>query len=161
MNKESIIVIILGLIGVAYGCLRKMGKLQAEADSANVKFNRKIYWTKDRISIISSVLSVAIWYAIFGEWAKKYPGIIDIKRTLFVVAGYSGTSIIQDAFDGFTQSAKKYIRSYVDVKTNTADMMTGVSKAAPIDKVIEKGNEITGADVTKAPPAPKDVETKP
>lgn len=158
MNNESFIVILLGIVGVAFNCTIKMMRLKGDADSANVKFSFGIYWRKDYIAIIAAFLSVAIWYGIFGEWAKKYPQIIDIKRTLFVVAGYSGSSIIQLAFDKFTQSAKKYISSYVDVKTNISDMVTNVSPSTTVEKVIEKGKEVTGEDVTKAPPAPKDIE---
>lgn len=155
--NESFILILLGVAGVAFGCLIKMRRLQGDADSANVKFGWGMYWRKDYLAILASFLSVAIWYGVFGEWAKKYPYIIDIKRTLFVFCGYGGAELIQFGFDSFGGSAKKYIRKYVDIKTNISDMMTNVQPASTLEKVIEKGNEVTGEDVTKAPPAPKDV----
>ena len=155
--NESTVLILLGLTGAIFGCLIKMKNLQDAANSANVNFNWKTYWKKDYIAIIASIISVLIWYGVFGEWEKKYPGITDVKRTLFVVAGYSGATVIQYAFDRFTNSAKKYITGYVDVKTNIADITTGIGKEASLDRVIEKGAEATGVDVTKAPPAPKEV----
>lgn len=159
--NESTILILLGLGGVLFRCLLKMQSLMDDANSLNVKFGGKMYLKKDYLSISACVLSVALWYGIFGEVGNKYPYVLDFKRTLFVFAGYGGSSVIQAAFDKFGSSAKKYIRGFGDVKSNVSDMLTGIGKDASLDEVIEKGNEVTGSDVTVAPPAPKEVIVPP
>jgi hypothetical protein len=147
----------LGMGGVLFHCLLKMKRLKEEAISANVKFNwYDTYVKKSYIAIILSFLSVFLWFMLFGEWEKKYPSISGIRRTLFVVSGFSGSYIIQFVLDGLTNSAKKYIQKFVDVKSNVSDITTG--PVATLNDLINKGSAATGEDVTKAPPAPKNVD---
>lgn len=157
--NESIILLLLGSAGVLFHCLIKMKSLKDSAISANLNFHWwKTYVKKDGIAITTSFLSVLIWYGIFGEVGNKYPYVLDFKRTIFVFAGIAGSVIIQFAADAFTNSAKKQIQKVVDIKTNISDMAANITPTDTIEKVIEKGNELTGKDVTNAPPAPKEVE---
>jgi len=156
--NESYILILLGIAGVLFHCLAKMKTLQDASRSANLKFNWiDTYVKKDSIAIIMSFISVGIWYLCYGEVSMKYPILVGLKRVSFVMAGIVGSFFIQFLADRFTNSAKKQIQKFVDVKSNIADIVIGTNKTDTVKDVIDKGNKLTGEDVTQAPPAPKDV----
>lgn len=156
--SEPFILILLGIIGVVLHSLGKMKSLQEMSRSANVKFHwYNTYVKKDAIAIIMSFLAVVVWYLCFGEVGAKYPIVVDFKRLSFMFAGIIGSYVIQFTADLITNSARKQIQKYIDVKTNIADITAKVHKNDTLLQVIEKGTEATGVDVTKAPPAPKDV----
>lgn len=120
--NENIVVIVCGVFGVLFQCLLKIRSLLKDAQVANMDWKwKRDYAYKDAPSIILAFLSVGIWYYIFGEVAKKYPGIADMKRVSFVLMGGVGSYIIQMAFG----TAKDKIRKVVDRKTDVAD---GVDK---------------------------------
>src|SRR5687767_9872702 len=138
--NESFVLIMLGISGVVFHCLLKMKSLNSYATSANLKFNWwEGYVKKDAFAIILSFLSVFIWYFTFGEIGKRYPGMLDFKRITFVLMGITGSYLIQVASDTFTNSAKKAIQKFVDVKTNISDIVTGPTKT--VEEVIKKGDK--------------------
>jgi len=119
--QENIIVILCGVFGVLFQSLLKVRGLLKDAQVANINFSwKKDYVYKDFPSIALSVLSVFIWYYIFGEVAKKYNGITDFKRVSFVLMGGVGSYLIQMAFG----TAKDRIRKVIDKKTDIADGKT-------------------------------------
>lgn len=120
--QENIIVIVCGVMGVVFQSMLKIRSLLKDAQVANINWDwKKDYVKKDAPSIILAILSVGIWYYIFGEVAKKYPGIADLKRVSFVLMGGVGSYLIQMAFG----TAKDKIRKVVDKKTDIADGKTG------------------------------------
>ena len=155
--SENMILILLGIAGVIFHCLEKMKNLRDSALSANLTFHwYQTYVKKDMIAIALSFISVFIWYGTFGEVGKKYSVVLDFTRISFVLAGITGSYIIQLIADIAKGSAKKTIMKYVDVKTNISDIVTQTGKSATIDEVITKGSDATGEDVTKTPePLPK------
>lgn len=116
--QENLIVILCGIAGVFFQSLLKIRSLLKDAQVANINWSwKKDYLYKDYPSIILAVTSVLIWYYIFGEVARKYPAITDLKRVSFVLMGGVGSYLIQMAFG----TAKDKIRKVVDKKTDIAD----------------------------------------
>lgn len=123
--QENLIVILCGVAGVFFQSMLKIRSLLKDAQVANINWSwKKDYLYKDYPSIILALVSVLIWYYIFGEVAKKYTSIVDFKRISFVLMGGVGSYLIQMAFG----TAKDKIRKVVDKKTDELDEMKGVSK---------------------------------
>jgi putative Mn2+ efflux pump MntP len=117
-NMNNLVLILAGTAGVLFHCLLKLRSLSEDARAANINFNAwKDYWKRDAVSIFLSFLSVAIWYMIFGEVGKKYPSILELKITSFVLMGMIGSYLIQFAMS----KAKKKVREVIDAKTNELD----------------------------------------
>lgn len=116
--QENLIVIACGILGVVFQSMLKVRSLLKDAQVANINWSwKKDYVYKDFPSIALALISVLIWYYIFGEVAKKYTGIADFKRVSFVLMGGVGSYLIQMAFG----TAKDKIRKIVDKKTDIAD----------------------------------------
>lgn len=115
---QDFISILCGILGVVAQCLILLRGLLRDAQIANMDFNwKKDYVKRDAPSILSSFVSVAIWYFIFSEVAHKYPQIEGFKRISFVLMGGVGSWVIQAAFG----TAKDRIRKIIDKKTDIAD----------------------------------------
>lgn len=155
--NETTKLLMIGILGVVFHCLVKMKSLRDTAIGGNIKFDwKKDYLLHDSIAILLSLLSVIIWYYTYGEVSAKYPFIVDFKRVSFLAFGIVGSWFIQFVTDLFTQSAKKKLQKFIDVKTNVADLVTGIKPDSSIEEVIDKGTMVTGKDVTKKPePIPK------
>lgn len=114
MNKEELILIACGLLGVLFHSVAKCNSLLKDAQVSNINFNwRKDYLYKDYLGITLSVLSVGIWYYIFGEVIASYPSLSAFSRTSFVVMGVIGSYALQLLFS----RSKKLIRQQIDAKT--------------------------------------------
>lgn len=121
MNNDFIL-IICGFLGVITQCLIKCDSLLRDARASNANFHwKKDYVQRDAIPIMLAVLSVFIWYMLYGEAAGKYPAIIGKIRISFFCAGAVGSFAIQYALG----KAKSRIRSVVDRKTDELDRMKG------------------------------------
>lgn len=109
------ILIFIGFLGVASHSLIKLQSLSRDAKGNKVAFDWwRDYITVDIFSIIFSFLSVFIWFFLFGEIAKIYPGIDDFVRVSFFVFGAVGSYAIQYTLG----KAKGLIRQAVDTKNN-------------------------------------------
>lgn len=115
MSKEELILIACGLLGVLFHSVAKCNSLLKDAQVANINFNwRKDYLGKDYLGILLSILSVGIWYYIFGEVIASYPKLEAFARTSFVVMGVIGSYALQLLFS----RSKKLIRQQIDTKTD-------------------------------------------
>jgi len=113
--------ILAGLGGVLFHCLLKLNSLLQDARVGNIEFKPvRDYWKKDAASIFLSLISVGIWYLIFGEVGEKYKGLQEFKVTSFVAMGMIGSYVIQLVMG----RAKKQIQKIVDEKTDKADGKT-------------------------------------
>lgn len=118
MTLDQFYLILSGLAGVLFHSLLKLNSLLTDARKANMNFNwYKDYVYRDFPSIAMSLLSVGIWYLVFGEIAAKYTNVDDFARVSFVAMGGIGSYVIQL----FMSKAKKQIRKVIDEKTNIAD----------------------------------------
>lgn len=113
--------ILLGLLGVISHSLIKLNSLRTDAIKANMAFDwKKDYLYLDFLGIILSLLSVFVWYFIFGEWVAKYPTLEGFTLTSFFVMGFVGSYALQLALS----RSKKKIREVIDQKTDIADKVT-------------------------------------
>lgn len=120
--NNNLILIICGFMGVVLQCLFKCNSLLTDARAGNIAFHwKKDYLQRDAIPIMASVLSVGVWFMIFGEAAARSPWIAGWIRTSFVFAGGVGSFAIQYVFG----SAKKLIRNAVDRKTDELNRIKG------------------------------------
>lgn len=118
MTLDQFYLIISGLAGVLFHSLLKLNSLLTDARKANMDFNwYRDYVYRDFPSIAMSVLSVGIWYLVFGEVADKYNSVAEFARVSFVAMGGIGSYVIQL----FMSRAKKQIRKVMDEKSNIAD----------------------------------------
>lgn len=118
MTLDQFYLIISGLAGVLFHSLLKLNSLLTDARKANMTFRwYRDYVYRDFPSIAMSILSVGIWYLVFGEVADKYKNVEDFARVSFVAMGGIGSYVIQL----FMSKAKKQIRQVIDEKTNKAD----------------------------------------
>lgn len=116
---ETLILLILGILGVVAHSLIKANSLQKDATVANIKFTLFDYLNCDWLGISASFIMVLIWILVFGEVGAKYPQILDYVRLSFAGMGFFGSYILQTIFS----KGKKYIRTVVDEKTNIADKL--------------------------------------
>lgn len=118
MTLDQFYLIVSGLAGVLFHSLLKLNSLLTDARKANMNFNwYRDYVYRDFPSIAMSVLSVGIWYLVFGEVADKYNSVAEFARVSFVAMGGIGSYVIQL----FMSRAKKQIRKVIDEKTNELD----------------------------------------
>lgn len=118
MSHESVVLIILGTLGVVFHSCLKYTNLKQQAKVANINdFGIETYIDKDMAAIIASFISVWAWFYVFAEITTKYPSLVGFTRTSFFVMGAMGSYIIQLCLG----SASKWIKSIVDKKTDIAD----------------------------------------
>lgn len=118
MTLDQFYLIVSGLAGVLFHSLLKLNSLLTDARKANMNFNwYRDYVYRDFPSIAMSVLSVGIWYLVFGEVADKYNSVAEFARVSFVAMGGIGSYVIQF----FMSRAKKKFRQAIDEKTNELD----------------------------------------
>lgn len=113
--------LLCGLAGVVAHILLKYQTLRDDAAAANVHIDFKMYIKKDFVGMLLSVLAVFIWHLIFGEVAEKYKDLHSYIRISFVAVGLGGAYGLQK----IDNNCKKYIRKFIDEKTNIADKLTG------------------------------------
>lgn len=110
--------IAIGIAGVLFHCLCKLQSLLKNARAANINFNAlNDYWLKDAVAIIISLLSVGIWYSLFGEISTRYPALAGWEKTSYFVMGGMGSYVLQLLLS----TAQKRINKVVDVKSNDSD----------------------------------------
>lgn len=113
--NETLILLLIGFLGVVIHSLMKAQSLQTDAEKANVEFDFKdTYLKKDYLGIIISFLQVLLWLLIVPEVSQKYVWLQNWIRVSFAAVSFLGSYLIQMALS----KAKKYIRTEVDIKTN-------------------------------------------
>jgi hypothetical protein len=109
--------IIAGLLGVVFITVAHMIAVQKTAKKANDSMDIVKYLKSDALSIILSILSVAVWQLLFGEITAKYPQLEGFTRTSFFAMGAVGSYAIIKALG----RAKSSIDGVVDTKTDELD----------------------------------------
>lgn len=106
--------------GFLFQSAAKLSGLQKDANVANINFDwRRDYLQRDSFSIILSALSPLIWLLVYDEWVERYHIVEEYLKTSFVLFGAIGSWGLQYIFG----SAKKWIRSVVDRKTDELDLL--------------------------------------
>ena len=121
--ENNLILFACGFLGVLVHCLFKAKDLIEYSQKANIDFNIQDYLKKDWFGVSVSILTVVIWFLIFGEVGAKYPKIIDFIRCIFILMGWFGSYIAQKVFS----KAKSYIGNIIDRKTDIADDKVQIS----------------------------------
>lgn len=109
---ENGIYLLAGLTGVLVHCFLKAKDLTADARRLKTKFTFKDYFEKDVFCISLSVLSVLIWFFVFGEITSTNELFKDYIVCSFVGMGMMGSYILQKFFS----NGKAYISKVMNEK---------------------------------------------
>jgi hypothetical protein len=119
----------VALVGMALQIVLKLKSLQDKATAANVEFNARIYFRKDWLSTIASLLTIILFLLFIDNILKWKPAIVDFLKIFFGFVGYTGSDIASRLFS----VVNKQINNVIDLKTGDAGK-TGVS-------VLPKGSD--------------------
>lgn len=110
--------VLAGVLGIAFHIAAiKLPALKQRSEAANKPFSALDYFKDDWVTILGSVLTVAIFLLILDEVVHFNPIIMDYVKFFFAFVGFVGSSILQKAFS----KTEKKILQVIDVKTNIAD----------------------------------------
>jgi hypothetical protein len=116
-TPKPMINILAGLLGVVFITVAHMVAVQKTAKKANDAMAIVEYLKSDALSIVLSIISVAVWQLLFGEITAKYPQLEGFTRTSFFAMGAVGSYAIIKALG----KAKSSIDGIVDTKTDQLD----------------------------------------
>jgi hypothetical protein len=109
---------IAGMLGIfAHVIFVKLPALKAASKAGNVKFSVLGYFLDDWLTLAGSLLTVVILIYILDEVVTWQPIVAKWVKWCFIFVGYTGDSIIQQAF-GKTADC---INKVIDQKTDIAD----------------------------------------
>lgn len=116
--------LILGLCllcGQVFHLLIKANAMRKRAAAGNVEFHiwRDFIWT-DILEIIATFMGGILVMLALKEIKGFYPSIEDYLRIIFILLGYSGSSLVLSALS----KGEKKISQAIDEKTNTLDELT-------------------------------------
>lgn len=119
----------VALVGMALQIVLKLKSLQDKATAANVEFNVGIYFRKDWLSTIASLLTIILFLLFIDNILKWKPAIVDFLKIFFGFVGYTGSDIASRLFS----VVNKQINNVIDFKTGPNEK-TGMS-------VLPKGSD--------------------
>lgn len=119
----------VALVGMALQIVLKLKSLQDKAAAANVEFNVRIYFRKDWLSTIASLLTIILFLLFIDNILKWKPAIVDFLKIFFGFVGYTGSDIASRLFS----VVNKQINNVIDLKTGPNEK-TGMS-------VLPKGSD--------------------
>lgn len=119
--------------------------LKKKCKQLNRKFSYREWIRCDINILIGNLIFAAILLLLLRELMEWKESIRKFTGLFFVFAGAFLTSVIQNRWGRMNDSLGKLI----DVKSNIADFFTG--NTTTVKDAIEKGNEVTGQDVSTPP----------
>jgi len=123
-------------------------QLKEKCRIANKTFTWAEWWSCDWNLVIGNMVFGAVAIMGLDEFINWKPDVLNYIKYFFAVLGAFGPTIVQEKWGSF----KKGITKLLDVKANISDAMVG--KTTTVASAVEKGNELTGMDVTKPTTAP-------
>lgn len=139
----------VAVVGMALQIVLKLQSLQQKATAANVEFNARLYFKKDWLSTIASLLTIILFLLFVDNILKWKPAIVDFIKIFFGFVGYTGSDIASRLFSVIN----KQINGIIDSKTNKAD-------GVPEKPLTQLPGKQTGLPDYQAPPPPDPVNTK-
>lgn len=112
----------VALVGMALQIVLKLKSLQDKAAAANVEFNARIYFRKDWLSTVASLLTIILFLLFIDNILKWKPAVVDFLKIFFGFVGYTGSDIASRLFS----VVNKQINNVIDLKTGPNDK-TGMS----------------------------------
>jgi hypothetical protein len=103
----------VALVGMLLQIVLKLKSLQDKATAANVEFNARIYFRKDWLSTIASLLTIILFLLFIDNILKWKPAVVDFLKIFFGFVGYTGSDIASRLFS----VVNKQINNVIDLKT--------------------------------------------
>jgi hypothetical protein len=110
----------IALVGMAIQIALKMKSLQEKAVAANAEFTPTIYFKKDWLSVVLSLLNILLFLLLAGAAVEKWHPEPIIIQVAFAFIGYTGADISSRLFG----VVGKRINSVMDIKANVFDGVT-------------------------------------
>lgn len=107
----------VALVGMTLQIVLKLKSLQDKATAANVEFNARIYFRKDWLSTIASLLTIILFLLFIDNILKWKPAVVDFLKIFFGFVGYTGSDIASRLFS----VVNKQINNVIDLKTGPTD----------------------------------------
>lgn len=108
---------VAGLLGVIANILFKISTLRTSAKVANAPFSIAGYFQDDWFPILLSVFTVGLCVFVRDEIIQYSAKIGLFIKIFFILAGYSGSSILQKLLSKATER----VNQIIDTKTDIAD----------------------------------------
>lgn len=145
--QQYLILALCLLCGQVFHLLIKANAMRKRAAAGNVEFHiwRDFIWT-DILEIIATFMGGILVMLALKEIKGFYPSIEDYLRIIFILLGYSGSSLVLSALS----KGEKKISQAIDEKTNTLDELTQTNMEhwvfepviiSPNDMVVSIGNQ--------------------
>lgn len=121
MITQYLILAVCLLAGQIFHLLIKAGAMRKRAKAGNIEFSFwKDFIALDIFEIAATFVGGIIVMLALKEIVGFYAGIQDYLRILFILLGYSGSSLVLHVLS----KAEKKITSEIDSKTNILDQIT-------------------------------------
>lgn len=140
-----IIYLLAGVLGLIFATLAKMSSIKKDFDASGHPFVVSKFIRDEFIGIGMSITFILIMAITINEWSTYSETVNKFIISLFVLGGAIGSWV----FLLFLGKSKKYIRTVIDIKTNSFDNEIG--KTATITEIKEKAIE-AGKDISKPTP---------
>ena len=114
---QYLLCLAIALVGMSIQVALKMKSLQDKALAANAEFNPRLYFKKDWLSIVLSLLNILLFLLLAGAAVDKWHPESIIIQVAFAFIGYTGADIASRLFG----VVGKKINSVMDVKANGYD----------------------------------------
>lgn len=109
------------LVGQIFHLLIKANAMRKRAKAGNVPFSvMKDFIATDALEIAATFVGGIIVMLVLNEVKLIYPAIENYLRMIFVLLGYSGSSLVLSALS----KAEKNVSKQIDEKTNILDDLT-------------------------------------
>ncbi len=122
---DYLFLLLIALVGMAIQIALKMKSLQEKAVAANAEFGPGIYFKKDWLSVVLSLLNILLFLLLAGAAVEKWHPEPIIIQIAFAFIGYTGADIASRLFG----VVGKKINSVMDIKANSYDGVTNSNEA--------------------------------
>jgi len=126
----------IALIGMALQVALKLKSLQEKAAVSNAEFNVGMYFKYDWVSLLCSVLTIALFLFFLKDAVEKYPNLLIIKL-LFGFIGYTGADVASRLFS----VVNKRLNHIIDLKTNVSDKVSPSAAPQSVDTKASTGGK--------------------
>jgi hypothetical protein len=114
---QYLLCLVIALVGMAIQVALKMKSLQEKAIAANAEFHPRLYFNKDWLSIILSLLNILLFMLLAGAAVDKWHPEVIVVQVAFAFIGYTGADIASRLFG----VVGKKINNIMDFKANGYD----------------------------------------